>query len=113
MWLYVPLQLLMLLHSPKSKSALDGLRAAALSSSFLAGFVSSFYYAVCLARTQRGPKIFLAKDNNTADVGLWPLCASWVPDVWVVHFLGETRPATGDRLLCGIPGSRHTASTDL
>jgi hypothetical protein len=57
MEIYVPLQVLALLRSPSSKSVLGGLRDAAVSSSFLATFVASFYYAVCLARTRLGPKI--------------------------------------------------------
>ncbi|KIW62158.1 hypothetical protein PV04_10359 [Phialophora macrospora] len=57
MEIYVPLQALALLRSPRSKSVLGGLRDAAVSSSFLATFVASFYYAVCLARTRLGPKI--------------------------------------------------------
>lgn len=55
--IYLPLQLLTLLRSSRSKSILEGLRAAATSSSFLATFVASFYYAVCLARTRLGPKL--------------------------------------------------------
>ncbi|KAJ9603208.1 hypothetical protein H2200_012503 [Cladophialophora chaetospira] len=57
MKLYAPLQILAFFRSPKSRSILESLRAAAISSSFLATFVSSFYYAVCLARTRLGPKI--------------------------------------------------------
>ncbi|EXJ54733.1 hypothetical protein A1O7_10074 [Cladophialophora yegresii CBS 114405] len=57
MEIYVPLQVLALLRAPSSESILDGLRNAAISSSFLATFVASFYYAVCLARTRLGPKI--------------------------------------------------------
>ncbi|ETI20163.1 hypothetical protein G647_08197 [Cladophialophora carrionii CBS 160.54] len=55
--IYVPLQVLALLRAPSKRSILDGLRNAAISSSFLATFVASFYYAVCLARTRLGPKI--------------------------------------------------------
>ncbi|EXJ57778.1 uncharacterized protein A1O5_12336 [Cladophialophora psammophila CBS 110553] len=61
MGIYMPLQLLTLVRSPKPKSVWTILHAAARSSSFLAGFVASFYYAVCLARTRLGPWIFSYK----------------------------------------------------
>ena len=57
MKVYVSLQLLTLLRSPQVKPIFVALRAAARSSTFLASFVASFYYAVCLARTRLGPKI--------------------------------------------------------
>lgn len=63
MRLYVPLQLVGLLrrssmHRPRVVSLL---KDAARSSSFLAAFVGFFYYAVCLARTRLGPRIFSTK----------------------------------------------------
>ncbi|KAH0827691.1 integral membrane protein [Fonsecaea pedrosoi] len=61
MGIYLPLQILTILRSPKPESVLKALRAAVRSSSFLAGFVASFYYAVCLARTRLGPKVFSYK----------------------------------------------------
>ncbi|KIX94600.1 uncharacterized protein Z520_09646 [Fonsecaea multimorphosa CBS 102226] len=61
MGIYLPLQLLTILRSPKPKSIFKALRGAARSSSFLACFVASFYYAVCLARTRLGPRIFSPK----------------------------------------------------
>lgn len=61
MKLYLPLQLLAKLRHPSRAGVLSALTAAVRSSSFLATFVSSFYYAVCLTRTRLGPKIFSAK----------------------------------------------------
>ncbi|KIW22209.1 uncharacterized protein PV07_12120 [Cladophialophora immunda] len=61
MGIYLPLQLLTILRTPRLRSLLKAFPAAARSSSFLAGFVASFYYAVCLARTRLGPKIFSRK----------------------------------------------------
>ena len=61
MEIYGPLQLLTLMRSATSKSFLNGLQGAAFSSSFLATFVASFYYAVCLARTRLGPRIIPRK----------------------------------------------------
>ncbi|KIX05414.1 uncharacterized protein Z518_06286 [Rhinocladiella mackenziei CBS 650.93] len=61
MEIYVPLQLLARIRSPNLKSILHSLISAARSSSFLATFVGVFYYAVCLARTRLGPKLFSYK----------------------------------------------------
>ncbi|KIW13866.1 hypothetical protein PV08_06646 [Exophiala spinifera] len=58
MGVYVPLQLLARFHHPTLSAALKAVKAAARSSSFLAAFVALFYYAVCLARTRLGPKVF-------------------------------------------------------
>lgn len=61
MELYLPLQLLARIRSANMKSLFNVIKAAARSSSFLAGFVALFYYAVCLARTRLGPRIFSRK----------------------------------------------------
>ncbi|KAL6247785.1 hypothetical protein RBB50_005133 [Rhinocladiella similis] len=61
MEVYVPLQLLARLRHPSLNSALKSVKDAARSSSFLAAFVALFYYAVCLARTRLGPKVFSFK----------------------------------------------------
>lgn len=61
MEIYVPLQLVTRIRSPNLNSVINGLRSAARSSSFLAGFVALFYYAVCLARTRLGPKLVSLK----------------------------------------------------
>ncbi|KAI1489142.1 integral membrane protein [Biscogniauxia mediterranea] len=67
---YLPLNIL------ARKKDLKGLRAAVLSaarsSSFLAAFITLFYYGVCLARTRVGPRI-LGKDTKarqTIDSGV-------------------------------------------
>lgn len=59
--LYLPLQILSRIRNPKLDVMFDALKAAAKSSTFLAAFVSLFYYAVCLARTRLGPKLFSAR----------------------------------------------------
>lgn len=58
--IYLPLQLVNLVRTPNltAQRTMDLLRDAARSSSFLATFVGLFYYAVCLARTRLGPKVF-------------------------------------------------------
>lgn len=60
MRLYLPLQLVGLFRRlPIDSKRLSHLvKDAARSSSFLAAFVGLFYYAVCLARTRLGPKLF-------------------------------------------------------
>lgn len=59
--LYLPLQILSRIRNPKFDVIIDALKAAVRSSSFLAAFVSLFYYSVCLARTRLGPKLFSSK----------------------------------------------------
>ncbi|KAI1626285.1 hypothetical protein EDD37DRAFT_338266 [Exophiala viscosa] len=61
MEIYVPLQLLARIRTPNLKSAMEGLKAAARSSSFLAAYTALVYYGICLARTRLGPKIFSTK----------------------------------------------------
>jgi len=63
MRLYLPLQSISLLRRPRFdyKRMLNVAASAVRSSSFLATFVSLFYYAVCLARTRLGPRIFSRK----------------------------------------------------
>ncbi|KIW41682.1 uncharacterized protein PV06_07217 [Exophiala oligosperma] len=61
MEVYVPLQLLAHLRHPSFNAAMKSIKGAARSSSFLAAFVALFYYAVCLARTRLGPKVFSYK----------------------------------------------------
>jgi hypothetical protein len=59
---YLPLQLLLRMRSKRSATACTrAIKDATRSSSFLALFVSIFYYSVCLARTRLGPRIFDAK----------------------------------------------------
>ncbi|ETN43428.1 uncharacterized protein HMPREF1541_02587 [Cyphellophora europaea CBS 101466] len=68
MELYLPLQLLTKITRPGKTAVLAATGAAARSSSFLAAFVSLFYYSVCLARTRLGPKIFSPK---TVTAQMW------------------------------------------
>jgi hypothetical protein len=59
--LYLPLQLLSKIRSPTLPAFRSAFTAAARSSSFLAAFISLFYYAVCFARTRLGPRLFSPK----------------------------------------------------
>ena len=59
--LYLPLQLIAKIRHPNLQSLKAALRGAVRSSSFLASFVTLFYYSVCLARTRIGPKVISHK----------------------------------------------------
>ena len=76
--LYLPLQLLTKIWRLNMDSLLAAIRGAAKSSSFLATFVTLFYYSVCLARTRLGPKIFPHKTVTPQmwDAGLCVLAGS-------------------------------------
>lgn len=66
---YFPLQIAFRLKSMKSKAAfIRAVSDASWSSTFLASFISLFYYGVCLARTRLGPKIF---DKETVTPLMW------------------------------------------
>lgn len=66
---YIPLQIVFRLRSMNSMvSVRRAVSDAALSSSFLASFVSLFYYGVCLARTRLGPRLF---DKGTVTPQMW------------------------------------------
>lgn len=66
---YFPLQIAFRFRSLKSRAALIRAVSDALwSSTFLASFVSLFYYGVCLARARLGPKIF---DKETVTPQMW------------------------------------------
>lgn len=59
---YLPLQLILRMRSKPNTSAVSrAVKDAMRSSSFLALFISLFYYSVCLARTRLGPKVFSTK----------------------------------------------------
>lgn len=59
---YIPLQLAFRFRSMKSMASFRRAISDALrSSSFLAAFVTLFYYSVCLARTRLGPRLFHGK----------------------------------------------------
>lgn len=67
---YLPLNILA--RQKSMKGLRIAFRSAARSSSFLAAFISLFYYGVCLARTRLGPHI-IGKDTQsrqTIDGGL-------------------------------------------
>lgn len=66
---YIPLQIVLRLRGMKSPAALRrAISEGAQSSAFLASFVSLFYYAVCLARTRIGPRVF---DRKTVTPLMW------------------------------------------
>lgn len=66
---YIPLQIVLRLRGLKNPAVLTrAITEGAQSSAFLASFVSLFYYAVCLARTRLGPKIF---DTKTVTPLMW------------------------------------------
>ncbi|KAL5340747.1 hypothetical protein BJX70DRAFT_93416 [Aspergillus crustosus] len=66
---YIPLQIAFRFRSIKSKGALHRAVSDALrSSSFLASFVSLFYYSVCLSRTRLGPRLF---NKETVTPQMW------------------------------------------
>ncbi|KAL3469877.1 hypothetical protein BJX99DRAFT_240434 [Aspergillus californicus] len=71
---YIPLQIAFRFRSIKSMSSLRRAVSDALrSSSFLASFVSIFYYSVCLSRTRLGPRIF-GKETVTPQMWDSGLC---------------------------------------
>ena len=57
MLMYLPLQLLIKARKPSPRAFMHALRDAIRSSAFLAGFITFFYYSVCLSRTLVGPMI--------------------------------------------------------
>ncbi|RFU28017.1 hypothetical protein B7463_g8333, partial [Scytalidium lignicola] len=54
---YLPLNILLALRYPSRASLKLALKSSLRSSTFLAAFITFFYYGVCLARTRLGPKI--------------------------------------------------------
>lgn len=66
---YIPLQIVLRLRGMKDPAVLRrAISEGAQSSAFLASFVSLFYYAVCLARTRIGPRVF---DQKTITPLMW------------------------------------------
>lgn len=66
---YIPLQVAFRLRSMKSMASFQRAISDALrSSSFLAAFVTLFYYSVCLSRTRLGPRLF---DGKTVTPQMW------------------------------------------
>ncbi|KAI9373885.1 hypothetical protein BJX61DRAFT_358744 [Aspergillus egyptiacus] len=71
---YIPLQIVFRFRSMNSVASFRRAVSDALrSSSFLASFVSIFYYSVCLSRTRLGPRIF-AKGTVTPQMWDSGLC---------------------------------------
>lgn len=65
----LPLQLLLRVRAKQPATAFNrAVKDATRSSTFLALFISMFYYGVCLSRTRLGPKIF---DSKTVTPLMW------------------------------------------
>ncbi|GAM37586.1 hypothetical protein TCE0_024f07628 [Talaromyces pinophilus] len=65
----MPLQLLLRVRAKQPATAFNrAVKDATRSSTFLALFISMFYYGVCLSRTRLGPKIF---DSKTVTPLMW------------------------------------------
>ncbi|RFU80954.1 integral membrane [Trichoderma arundinaceum] len=58
---YLPLALALQLRNPKRINLMKAITGSTRSSTFLATFITLFYYGVCLGRTRLGPRI-LGKD---------------------------------------------------
>ncbi|KAM0463597.1 hypothetical protein ACHAPV_002135 [Trichoderma viride] len=58
---YLPLALALQLRNPKRIDLMKAITGSTRSSTFLAAFITLFYYGVCLGRTRLGPRI-LGKD---------------------------------------------------
>ncbi|KAI9819441.1 MAG: hypothetical protein M1832_004004 [Thelocarpon impressellum] len=65
---YLPLNLVLRARSPSKKALVQAVADAVRSSSFLAAFISIFYYSICLCRTRLGPKIF---SRDTVTPTMW------------------------------------------
>ncbi|KAJ9209112.1 hypothetical protein DTO021D3_346 [Paecilomyces variotii] len=66
---YLPLQLALRLRTKRQLSrVVAAVKDTLRSSTFLASFITIFYYSVCLARTRLGPKIF---DYKTITPMMW------------------------------------------
>lgn len=69
---HLPLALALRLRKPTRPSLLGAIKSASRSSTFLAAFITLFYYGVCLGRTRIGPDL-IGKDvgcRNRIDGGL-------------------------------------------
>lgn len=66
---YLPLQLALRLRTKRQFSrVVAAIKDTLRSSTFLASFITIFYYSVCLARTRLGPKLF---DSKTITPMMW------------------------------------------
>lgn len=82
--MYFPLQLLVRIRSKQPLISIShAAKEAARSSSFLALFISFFYYSVCLARTRLGPRLFSPQTitpsmwDSGIDVGAGCMACGW------------------------------------
>jgi hypothetical protein len=66
---YLPLQILLRVRTKQPRATLvRATKDVARSSAFIAFFVSTFYYSVCLVRTRLGPRLF---DERTVTPMMW------------------------------------------
>ncbi|RYC63072.1 hypothetical protein CHU98_g3167 [Xylaria longipes] len=87
---YLPLNILT--HKKNPKGFRKALVSAARSSSFLATFITLFYYGVCLARTRLGPRV-LGKDTASRqmiDSGVCVGCGCFMCG-WSILFEAASR----------------------
>lgn len=81
--MYLPLNLLLRARSPSARALQQALKDAIRSSTFLAAFISLFYYGICLGRTRAGPRLFgplgvTAQDwDSGLDVGTGCVMCGW------------------------------------
>ncbi|KAL7822549.1 hypothetical protein V8C26DRAFT_426137 [Trichoderma gracile] len=61
---YLPLALALQLRKPKQMNPMKAITSSTRSSTFLATFITLFYYGVCLARSRLGPSV-LGKDTQS------------------------------------------------
>ena len=54
----LPLNLILRARSPSRQAFAQAITNSLRSSTFLAAFITLFYYSICLSRTRLGPKIF-------------------------------------------------------
>ncbi|KAI1179564.1 integral membrane protein [Nemania sp. FL0916] len=92
MFTYLPLNILARSKNLNLHGLRRALQAAARSSSFLAAFITLFYYGVCLARTRLGPRL-LGKDyssRQTIDSGICVGCGCFMCG-WSIFFEAASR----------------------
>ncbi|ETS06610.1 hypothetical protein M419DRAFT_31917 [Trichoderma reesei RUT C-30] len=70
---YLPLALALQLRRPKRMNLMKAVTGSSRSSTFLATFITLFYYGVCLARTRLGPSL-LGKDTQSRQLIDGGLC---------------------------------------
>ncbi|KAI9843856.1 MAG: hypothetical protein M1838_002428 [Thelocarpon superellum] len=80
---YLPLTLILRARSPSLQAFTQAFRDAMRSSSFLAAFISLFYYSICLSRTRLGPKLFSRESvsaqqwDSGLDIGIACTTCGW------------------------------------